>query len=155
MGRVEAPFGVQGWIRVRPYTAAPGSLLDYPVWQIGDRVFALLDGRVHGMGLVAHLEGIDDRDAAAALRGSDVAVTRDELPAAAENEYYWTDLIGLAVVGQDGTALGRVASLMETGANDVLVVRGERERLIPFVGEYVKNVDLAGGIIAVAWPADW
>lgn len=155
MGRVEAPFGVQGWIRVRPYTATPGSLLDYPVWQVGDRAFALLDGRVHGNGLVARLEGVGDRDAAVALRGSDVTVARDELPAAAENEYYWTDLIGLAVVGQDGAALGRVATLMETGANDVLVVQGERERLIPFVGEYVKNVDPAGGTITVTWPADW
>ena len=155
MGRVEAPFGVQGWIRVRPYTAAPGSLLDYPVWQIGGRTFALLEGRVHGAGLVASLEGVGDRDAAAALRGGDIAVARDELPAAAENEYYWTDLIGLAVVGQDGAALGRVATLMETGANDVLVVQGERERLIPFVDEYVKKLDPAGGTITVAWPADW
>ena len=155
MGRVEAPFGVQGWVRVRPYTAAPGNLLDYPVWHIGGRAFAVLDGRVHGTGLVAHLEGIDDRNAAAALRGSDVVVARGELPAAAANEYYWADLIGLAVVGEDGTALGRVTALMETGANDVLVVLGERERLIPFVGEYVKNVDPAGGTVTVAWPADW
>ena len=158
MGRIVAPFGIQGWVRVQPYTAAPGGLLDYPVWQVGGaagRMFAVTEGRVHGNALVAHLQGIDDRDAAAALRGSDIVVARSELPPATENEYYWADLIGLAVVSQEGVEFGKVAELVETGANDVLVVQGERERLIPFVEEYVKVVDLAGGTITVAWQADW
>lgn len=156
MGRIVAPFGVQGWVRVQTYTAEPDALLDYPVWQVGGAErYAVIEGRVQGNGLVARLQGVEDRDAAMALRGSEIAVTRDELPPAAENEYYWTDLIGLAVVGLDGAELGRVAELVATGANDVLVVRGGRERLIPFVGEYVKGVDVAGGTITVAWQADW
>ena len=158
MGRIVAPFGIQGWVRVQPYTAAPGGLLDYPVWQVGsvaDRMFAVTEGRVHGNALVVHLQGIDDRDAAAALRGSDIVVARSELPPPTEDEYYWADLIGLVVVSQDGVEFGKVAELVETGANDVLVVQGERERLIPFVEEYVKVVDLAGGTITVAWQADW
>lgn len=159
MGQVSAPFGVQGWIRIRPFTEAPDTLLDHPVWWL-DRggawqAFSLVEGSLHGKGLIARLRGCDDRDAAAGIRGSRIAVPRSQLPTAPADQYYWSDLIGLRVVNTQGEELGRVKDLLETGANDVLVVEGERERLIPFVGAVVLEVDLAGGTVRVEWGADY
>nr|MDJ0906951.1 ribosome maturation factor RimM [Woeseiaceae bacterium] len=108
----------------------------------------------HGKTVIAHLDGVDDRDAAAVLVDCDIAVDREAMPDAGDGSYYWADLEGLQVVRRDGTELGNVAYLMETGANDVLVVQGELERLIPFVVEKViLDVDLDNGVITVDW--DW
>jgi 16S rRNA processing protein RimM len=114
-----------------------------------------VQARVHGAAVVAQLLGCEDRDAATALRGNEVAVLRAALPATEENEFYWTDLFGLKVVNVLGQDLGVVARIFETGANDVLVVQGERERLIPFVAAVIQKVDLASGIIRVDWGADY
>jgi 16S rRNA processing protein RimM len=113
------------------------------------------EGSVHGRGVIAKLAGVDEREAAAALKGAEVAVARASLPQAPAGEYYWADLQGLRVINLQGEELGRVSHLLETGANDVLVVRGERERLIPFVAAYVVKVDLAGGELVVDWGADY
>jgi 16S rRNA processing protein RimM len=110
---------------------------------------------VQGRALVARLEGHDDRDAAAALRGKSVAVPRAALPQTQSGEYYWADLIGLAVVNGNAQALGRITGLLQTGANDVLVVAGERERLIPFIAEVIRDVDLDAGVMRVEWGADY
>lgn len=159
MGRLGAPFGVKGWIKVQPYTETPDSLFDYDIWQVGRdetwQDFEVEDAAIHGDGLIAKLAGIDDRDQAFALRGREVAVNREELPEAAENEYYWNDLIGLTVVNREGVELGLVAGLMETGSHDVLVVKGDREHLIPFADKYVIQVDLTGRRIQVDWGPDW
>jgi len=113
------------------------------------------EGKRHGKSVIAHLQGVDDRDQAAALIGSDIAIPRDELPAAEDGSYYWLDIEGMQVVHRDGTDLGRVAYLMETGANDVLVTEGERERLIPFIAEKViLDVDFDKGVISVDWEWD-
>jgi 16S rRNA processing protein RimM len=114
------------------------------------------DGRPHGKGVVALLASCADREQAQALAGTEVAVRREQLPALAEGEYYWTDLIGLEVVCRDGRSLGRVTGLVETGANDVLVVQGDRERLLPFVpGPVVLAVDLVAGQVRVDWDPDF
>ena len=159
MGRIAAPFGIRGWVKVQPFTEEFDGLLDFPVWHIGRgaewREVAVLEADVHSKSLVARLDGCNDRDAAAALKGMEVAVPREALPEAAENEYYWSDLIGLAVVNAQGETLGKVADVLETGANDVLVVEGERERLIPFVAQTILEVDLAAGRINVDWGADY
>ncbi len=159
MGQVAAPFGVHGWIKVRPFTEALDALLDYPVWWLGRHgewlEFPVLEGRVHAKGLIALLRGCPDRDAAGGLKGSQIAVPRAQLPAAPQDQYYWADLIGLRVVNTQGVDLGRVAEMLETGANDVLVVRGERERLIPFIGPVVLEVSLAHGTLRVDWDADY
>ncbi|MEW6133950.1 MAG: ribosome maturation factor RimM [Pseudomonadota bacterium] len=163
MGRINAPFGVKGWIKIKPFTETLDALLDYPVWQIGKgeqwRKMDVEDAALHGDFIVAKLSGCNDRDAAFALRGQEIAVDREELPDTEEGEYYWEDLIGLAVVNRQGAELGKVASLMETGAHDVLVVKGGmeigKEILIPFVGAYVLNVDLAQGTIEVDWGLDY
>ena len=115
----------------------------------------VVDGKSHGKTIVAHFEGIDDRDEAAGYLQATIGVNRSLLPETADGEYYWSDLEGLTVRRENGEVLGTVAYLLETGANDVLVVREEgREVLIPFVMEQVvKDVDLAAGVIRVDW--DW
>ncbi len=159
MGHVGVPFGVRGWVKVHAYTEHSDSLLDYPVWWLGRngqwRECEVLGCDVHPKALIAHLAGCNDRDAAAALRGSEIAVPRESLPQADENEYYWADLIGLKVVNAAEQVLGSVSGLLETGANDVLVVQGERERLIPFVAQVVLEVDLAAGLVRVDWGLDY
>jgi len=159
MGRFSAPFGVKGWVKVQPNTAATGNLLAYQTWWVGRegdwQEMAVAEARVQGRALVARLEGHDDRDAAAALRGKSAAVPREALPRARSGEYYWADLIGLAVVNESAQALGRITSILQTGANDVLVVGGERERLIPFIAEVIRDVDLAAGVMRVEWGADY
>jgi len=158
MGRVAAPFGVKGWIKIQPFTRTVDALLEYRAWWLGrdgrwdnSRVE---DGAVHGRSLIAKLHGCDDRDAATRLKGMDVAVPRSALPPKADGEYYWTDLIGLEVVNREGVSLGRVTGLMETGGSHVLVVRAERERLIPFAEPVIESVDVGGGRVIVDWRAD-
>ena len=143
MGRVTAPFGVKGWFKIHALTAQPGNLRDYPVWWLGRdgewREMRVAAAKVHGKTLVAQLEGIGDREAAVALKGIDIAVPREQLPDAADDEFYWADLIGLKVVNRESHEFGRVTRILQTGANDVLVVasgnRNERETLIPFVAK--------------------
>ena len=159
MGRVTAPFGVKGWVKIQPLTAQVASLCDYPVWWIGKagewRDAALGEVKVSGAVLVAQFAGVNDRDAAAKLRGCEVAVPRGELPAPREDEYYWMDLIGLRVVNKEGYEFGHVARMMETGANDVLVVEGTRETLIPFIANVIRKVDFAAGEVEVDWGVDY
>ena len=159
MGRIAAPFGILGWVKVQPFTEEIDGLLDFPVWNIGRggqwREVKVLETEAHHKTLVARLDGCNDRDAAAALKGLEIAVARAALPAAADNEYYWSDLIGLEVVNIQGEVLGKVTELLETGANDVLVVEGERERLLPFIAQVILQVDLEAGRINVDWGADY
>jgi 16S rRNA processing protein RimM len=160
LGKVGGLFGVRGWVKLWSYTDPVENLLDYQEvelvldgrWQTG----RLLEGRRHGEGLVGRFEGATDRDNAAALVGAEIAVARDKLPPPAEGEYYWADLVGLEVINRDGVSLGRIEEMMATGANDVMVVSGERERLLPFLpGLYVDSVDLAGGRITVDWDPEF
>lgn len=159
MGRIAAPYGIKGWIKIQPFTDSPHGLLDYPVWQVGhegdwqERIVEV--SKPHGASVVAKLCGIDGRDEAAALQGRRIAVSRDGFPAPAADEYYWADLVGLRVVNAAGVVLGTVSRLFETGANDVMVVDGDRERLLPFIGPVISKVDIPGGVILVDWEADY
>ena len=160
LGRVAGPHGVQGWLRVKTFTESRATLLGFTRWMLGSEAgwsdYGLREGRAHGDGLLVRLDGIADRDAAAALRGREVAVWRAQMPVLQEGEYYWSDLEGLSVYTGDGVALGAVERLFATGANDVMVVRGERERLIPFVmDEVVRRIDLDAGRIEVDWDAEF
>ena len=134
------------------------AILDYRPWLLGEQKspVKIIDGRKQGKGLVALLPGFEDREQAITLVGQQIFVGRDQLPATAEGEYYWSDLEGLEVHTTNGDLLGRVDRLMETGANDVLVVRGDREHLVPFIqGQYIKRVDLEGGLIEVDWDPEF
>jgi 16S rRNA processing protein RimM len=159
MGRVLAPYGVKGWIKIQPFTQQNRGLLDYPLWQVGHdgawQAQSVESAKVHGAAVVAKLAGIADRDQAAALQGMRIAVSRDDFPPPASGEFYWSDLVGLQVINAAGVVLGAVSRVFETGANDVLVVEGERERLLPFIETVIRKVDLAGGRITVDWEADY
>ena len=156
LGRVGGPYGVRGWVRIVSGTQPPEQILEYSPWLLernGEwRPFEVVSGRVHGKGLVVQLAGCSDRDVAATLTGAEIAVPRTALAELTADEYYWADLVGLAVVTTEGIDLGTVDHLIETGANDVLVVRGDRERLIPFTPGYaVVEVDMAQRRLTVAW----
>ena len=160
VGQVSGVYGVRGWVRVRSDCEPMEQLLAYSPWQLdrgsGWQPYVLEAGRAHGPGLVAKLATVDDREQARALVGADIAVERSQLPALTDDEYYWNDLVGLGVVTRDGRELGQVTGLMETGANDVLVVGGERERLIPYIpGQVVLCVDTRAGRIEVDWDPEF
>lgn len=158
LGRIAGLYGVRGWVKIVSETDPRESILRYAPWLVGPEwaVRRVLEGRLHGKGIVARLDGCEDRDQAALLVGRDIAVTRDQLPPARADEFYWIDLEGLAVVTDQGVDLGRVDHLFSTGVNDVLVVKGERERLLPFAwGDVVKDVDFARGCIQVDWDPEF
>lgn len=161
MGRVAAAHGIRGWVKIQPFTEYIDSLLDYETWWLGHeqgpwREIEAEQCEVHGKTLVALLPDCPDRNAAERLKGLLIAVPRSSLPEQDEDEYYWSDLIGMSVVNEAGERLGTVANLLETGANDVLSVRGDSgEILIPFVESAIKQVDVPGKTIRVDWSADY
>ena len=160
LGRIAGVFGVRGWVKVFSHTEPRDGILTYSLWSIGEeggwRERRLLDGKPHGKGIVALLEGYGDRDQAAALIGRDIAVRRDRLPRLEQDDYYWSDLEGVRVQTLEGVELGVISHLFDTGANDVMVVKGERERLIPYLWEQVvKQVDLKAGRMLVDWDPDF
>jgi 16S rRNA processing protein RimM len=159
LGRVSGVFGVKGWLKVQSYTEPRDNIVALGVWTLrmngADRPFEVEDGQGHAGNVVAKLRGIDDPDRAREWMGAEIVVEREQLPEARAGEFYWTDLEGLEVRTMAGLTLGRVECLLATGANDVLVLSGTRERLIPFVvGPVVKQVDLAAGLILVDWSPD-
>lgn len=159
MGQIVAPYGIKGWIKVRPFTETADSLLDFPVWWLGRegqwREVRVIDASVHGGAIVANIDASPDRNVAEKLKGFQIAVPRSSLPAAGEDEYYWSDLIGLKVSNLEGIELGSVTDIIETGANDVLEVKGDVTHLIPFVRKIVLDVDLGNRVIRVDWGADY
>lgn len=160
VGCVVDAFGVRGWVKVSSFTDPAVNILQYTPWQLetaqGMVEKAVLAGRPHADYVVAKLDGIDDRDGALGLKGATIRVGRHQFPEAVGESYYWADLEGLQVINQEGLELGRVDHLLETGSNDVLVVQGERERLIPFLrGSVVLDVDLERGVLRVDWDAEF
>ncbi|HUQ29675.1 MAG TPA: ribosome maturation factor RimM [Usitatibacter sp.] len=159
MGRVVGAFGVAGWVKVKVFTESAHTLGTFPKWWLqspaGWREVEVEDFEVHSKGPVAKLAGCDDRNAADAMRGTEVAVTREALGEAEEGTFYWVDLVGLEVVDAQGTRLGEVEGLFETGETSVLVVKGAKERLIPFIPDYVKTVDREARRITVDWKPDY
>jgi len=159
MGRVLGAFGVQGWIRVKPYTESPGGLGEFARWVVrspqGWREVAVEEFELHAKGPVARLAGCADRGAAERLRGVEIAVPRAALGDAGEGTLYQVDLLGLEVRDGEGRVLGEVDGFLETGGASVMVVKGGTERLIPFVADYVKAVDREARRITVDWKADY
>ena len=162
IGRIVGLYGVQGWLKIESWAEPRMRIFDYQPWLLSaapgvETQVSGAKGREQGKGMVAQLPGVDDREQAAAWIGSDIYVSRDQLPPPAEGEYYWVDLEGLEVVTTEAVLLGRISHLFATGANDVVVVRdGTRERLIPFVqGSYVRSVDLSAGRMVVDWDPEF
>ena len=168
VGTVGRAHGVRGWVRIRSDMEPAEDLLRHGTWLVERagawRPLAVRSAWPQGSALIAHFEGIEDRGAAAALAGSRIGLPRDAFPDLDDGRYYWTDLIGLEVVDEAGEPLGVVREMIETGANDVMVIRrcGESpskrtagDRIVPFLtGEVVRDVDLAAGRIRVSWRFD-
>jgi 16S rRNA processing protein RimM len=166
LGRITAPYGVRGWVKVKIYGDDPASLARMPCWWSCEReaaddaawqARALAQCKAYGGGLIVRFAGIEDRDAAQGLAGLFVGAPRGALPATSADEYYWADLVGLEVANLAGEPLGRVVGLLRGAAHEVLVVQAEGggRRLLPFVAAVVKRVDLAGRRIEVDWEPDW
>ncbi len=160
VGRISGVFGVKGWFKVFSFTNPRENILSYSPWLLkkGGEIKQLdvIDGALHGKAVIAQLDGIIDRDQAAGCVGWDIFITHNQLPETTEGEYYWSDLVGLKVETVEGVQLGVVDSLLETGANDVLVVQGERERAIPFLqGQTIINIDLDAGTMIVDWDPEF
>ena len=159
LGRISGVFGVKGWVKVYSYTEPREAVLGYKGWLLGQegqwQPATVAEGQRHGKSVVVRIDGFEDRDQAAKLVGTQIGVLREELPETEDGHYYWSDLEGLKVVRTDGSELGKLAYMLETGAHDVMVIEGDEERLVPFVkDEIVVDVDLAAGVITVDWEWD-
>ncbi|MBH2008879.1 MAG: ribosome maturation factor RimM [Xanthomonadaceae bacterium] len=180
VGRILDAWGVKGWVKILPHSTHPEAIFSAKTWylQAPDAKFrpgfSLFSGtvslkvdeaKIHSGAVVAKFSGLDDRDAAEALRGARIFLSRSSFPAASADEYYWVDLIGLNVLNREGVALGCVRDLMATGPHSVLCVEyastqedgtsATAERMIPFVAAYVDKVDIAGKCITVDWQPDY
>jgi 16S rRNA processing protein RimM len=161
MGRVSAPYGVRGWIKVQPYSEERDALLHHVRWWIhaheGWRLHSVRDARLHSGAIVAQLEAIDDRETAAALRGADVGIEQSALPELKAGEHYREALVGLDVVNRAGESLGRVSAVLDSPAHALLeVVAGDgRKRLIPAVAAIVDAIDVDAGLVRVDWALDY
>lgn len=171
VGRIADAWGIKGWFKVLPYSADPEALFSSKRWFLmptekGVKTFsgvaklAITEAKIHSGTVVALARAVDDRNAAEALRGARIFVSRSSFPTAEKDEYYWVDLIGLSVVNREGVALGSVKELLSTGAQTVLVMDYEQdgktlERMIPFVAVYIDDVDLPARRILVDWQADF
>ncbi len=159
LGRIVGLFGLKGWVKIFSYSDPRESILNYDGYLLRQndawREVVIVEGKKHGKSVIARFDGINDPDQASELIGSDVAISRDRLPSPEVGSFYWRDLEGMSVINRDGTDFGEVAYLMETGANDVLVTKGDQERLIPFVTDKViLDVDTANRVITVDWEWD-
>lgn len=159
MGYVAGVFGTRGWIKVHSHTRPRDKLLSYSEWRMGHagawRDVRVVEYRAQGNGIVVALEGVDSREDAEALVRQQIAVSRAAFPQLAPGSYYWADLLGLTVRTREGQVLGIVKRLVEAGDHDVMLIRGEREYLVPFVsGHYVLGVDKTAGLITVDWHVD-
>ncbi|WP_140919881.1 ribosome maturation factor RimM [Limnobaculum xujianqingii] len=163
LGKLGSTYGIRGWLRVFSSTEQSESIFDYQPWYIqraGEwRVIELEGWKRHNQDLIIKLKGVDDREVANSLTNCEIAVEAEQLPPLEEGDYYWKDLMGCQVVTTSGYELGKVTDMMETGSNDVLVVRanlkdafGAKERLIPFLdGQVIKKIDLTAQLIEVNW----
>ncbi|NEX60495.1 ribosome maturation factor RimM [Noviherbaspirillum galbum] len=165
VGHIIGAYGIKGWVRIRPYSSDADALLHARTWWLDKpalRDVDMMQAKTHGEDVVAQLMGVADRDAAEALKGATVQVRRSHFPPLEDDEFYWIDLLGLAVENLQGESLGTVADLMDNGAHPILrvqlAVTGEekaREWLIPFVDQFVKTVDQQAKKITVDWGLDF
>lgn len=169
IGRIGRAHGVQGWINITSFTEPKENILNYQPWQLrwqnAWKTITVEASRILADGIIVKLSGCNDRDLAKAYTGCDIAIEPTQRPQLNAGEYYWTDLIGLTVINQDGVTLGQVTDLMETGSNDVLIVKNTtgaphvapgKEFLIPYLPkEFIVDIDLNTKIMRVIWDSDF
>jgi 16S rRNA processing protein RimM len=156
VAKIGTPFGVKGWVKVHSYTEIVTDILEYAPWYIEEKQdwqkLEAEECRPHGKGVIIKIKGYDSPETARVLTGKHIGISKDQLPKLSKNEFYWADLQGLTVINQEGQVLGVVSYLIETGSNDVLVVKGETEQAIPYLpDEVVTKVDLEKKEIHVNW----
>lgn len=157
IGKIGSTYGVQGWLKILSYTEFGANILEYSPWYLsndrdGWEPITVEEGRMHGKGVIAKLAGIETPEEGRLYNGKLIAIKRNQLPQLKQEEYYWSDLEGLTVINQRGEILGTVSYLIETGSNDVLVVKGEKEHAIPFLqGDVILKIDLEKREIHVNW----
>jgi len=160
VGKIGAPYGVKGWVKINSYTEEQQGIFNYQPWLLSDgKEYRVDQWRVHNKGLVAKLVGIENRNEAEDIKNADISIQSDLLPALEEDQFYWRELLGMKVVTEQGYDLGTVKELFETGANDVLLVKarindafGQKERMLPYLPEQViKHVDKEAKTITVDW----
>ena len=159
LGRIGSPYGVLGWMHIQSFTEPAEGVLEYPVWTLRlgpgpQSSHRLAEGRIQGRGVVARLEGVSDRDAAALLRGAMIEVRRSALPPPGKREYYRGDLLGFAVRNLEGVELGKLDHFVDGAATAMMVVAGTAEYWIPAIPQYLRKVDLESRLLSVDWPAD-
>ncbi len=161
IGRIIGAYGIKGWFKILSFTRPKTNILEYDPWLVEQneewRQMPLAGGKAQGKELIARFAGITDRDQALSLVGSEIGIKQQQLPETEEGEFYWHHLVNMQVVNEQNEILGMVTELLETGANDVLVVEAEKRRcLIPYVqGVYIKDIDLEQGIVRVDWQSDF
>lgn len=162
LGAIQGVFGVKGWLKIFSFCRPKEQILDYSKWELksstGTASHELQDGKLHGNGIVAKFHNINDRTQAETLIRAEIWVAREEMPELSEDEFYWFQLEGLNVISIEGKSLGKLKRMMETGANDVMVVADadKQEILIPYIREQVvKRVDLEKRAITVDWQKDY
>lgn len=159
VGKIGSAYGVKGWLKIQSFTEFGASILEYQPWFIPDQhnvltPFTIEDGRIHGNGIVAKLPGIDNPEEARLLTGKLISIERSHLPALPEDEYYWSDLIGLSVIDTHGKKLGTVHTFMETGANDVVIIKDEKgqQHALPYLrGTVIREISLEKREMLVDW----
>lgn len=156
VGKVGAPYGIKGYLKIHSFTEWVGTIFEYTPWYLknenGWQSIKVTDGREHGKGIIAKFEGLNTPESARALTGKIIGIKRSQLPQLQKDEYYWSDLEGLTVINQDGKVLGKIIYILETGSNDVLVIKDEKEHAIPYLpGSVVLSVDLVKREMHVNW----
>lgn len=157
VGKIGSSYGVKGWVKVLTYTEFGSSILEYNPWYLENKdgnweAIEIEEGKVYGKGVIVKFATIHTPEEAKLYSNRFIGIPRNLLPQLDKNEFYWSDLQGLTVINKEGQVLGKVIYLMETGANDVLVVKGEKEHAIPYLeGKVILNVDLDKQEIQVDW----
>ena len=159
VGKINGFFGLQGWVKVFSYTNPRTNILNYSPWSIKvDGNFQSIDitsGREQSKTIVAHIKGIDNREDSQKFIGQDIYINKEQLPELTQGEYYWHELIGFDVINKDEEQLGTVDYFVETGANDVLVVKGKKEYWIPYIEPFLVSIDSKNNKILVDWDKDF
>lgn len=161
VGKIGAPYGVKGWVKITSYTDDIEGIFSYSPWLLGgeNKAYQVDHWRTHNKGVIAKLVGVDTRDDADSIKNLDISIKAEQLPQLADDEYYWRELVGMQVVTEQGYDLGVVKEMFETGANDVMLVKansndafGQKERMLPFLHDQViKGVDKQARTIKVDW----
>jgi 16S rRNA processing protein RimM len=155
VGKIGSPYGVKGWLKVTSFTESIPDILKFAPWYLKEKQgwqrIEIEDGRQHGKGVVVKLTGLGTPEQARLYTGKTIGIERSQLPVLKKQEFYWSDLEGLTVINQHNEVLGKVIYLIETGSNDVLVVKGETELAIPYLPDVVESIDLAEKVIRVNW----